>query len=269
MGLAGGLIVRSATAGRAYDAASTAYDRESMMVLSEIVPGLNNAAAATCGSQSCLGSFEMYDYKTAPTDDPDVARTTNFKPAYRLVNGKAYPQIPSITAAANDRVLLRYVNAGSEQATTTMLGLGGTMVGRGASLLATPFGFVAETFPAGSTGDAIVTVPASASSGDRFPIYDRHLGLFNGAAARTRRPHPLHRGSLSHGCRSSQARAADRGSAPARPGGRRGAGDRRPAPADRQPRGREAEAAAAAAGRLAGRAPAGRGRAHHPRRRVG
>ena len=56
------------------------------------------------------------------------------------------------------------------------------MVGRGASPLGTPFDFVAETFPAGSTGDAIVTVPASATSGTKFPIYDRHLELFNGAA---------------------------------------------------------------------------------------
>jgi FtsP/CotA-like multicopper oxidase with cupredoxin domain len=183
VGLAGALIVRPAVAGRAYNDASTAFNKESVMVLSEIVPGLNNAAAQTCGSQSCLGSFEMYDYKTDPTDGPDVARVSNFKPAYRLINGKAYPQIPSINAAAGDRVLLRYVNAGGEQATTTMLGTSARMVGRGASPLGTPFDFVAETFPAGSAADAIVTVPASASSGTKFPIYDRHLELFNGAAA--------------------------------------------------------------------------------------
>ena len=39
------------------------------------------------------------------------------------------------------------------------------------------------TFPAGATADSIVTVPADASSGDQFPIYDRHLALVNGSAA--------------------------------------------------------------------------------------
>ena len=114
---------------------------------------------------------------TTTTATPTASR---FKPTYRLINGQAYPQIPSIHASAGDKVLLRYVNAGSEQATTTMLGTDARMIGRGAELLSAPFDFVAETFPAGSTADAIVTVP---SSGGPFAIYDRHLGLINGSPA--------------------------------------------------------------------------------------
>ncbi len=176
VGLAGALVVKPLTPGRAYDDASTAYDKQAYMVMSEIVPALNAAAANTCGTGSCLGSFNFYDYDS----DPNVSR---FQPAYRLFNGKAYPQIPSISAAPGDKVLLRYVNAGSEQATTTMLGVDGRLVGRSGSLLSAPFDFVAQTFPAGSAADAIVTVPASAASGSRFPIYDRHLGLVNGSSA--------------------------------------------------------------------------------------
>lgn len=176
VGLAGALIVRSGTPGQAYDDASTAYTKEAVMVLSEIVPALNNAAANTvdCAPRSCLGSFQMYDYDS----DPEGSR---FKPTYRLINGKAYPQIPAISAVGGDKVLLRYVNAGSEQATTTMLGIDAKMVGRSGSLLNAPFGFVAQTFPAGLAADAIATVPAG--SGRSYPIYDRHLGLVNGTPA--------------------------------------------------------------------------------------
>lgn len=176
VGLAGALVVKSLTPGRAYDSSTTAYDKQAYMVLSEITPALNQAAASTCGGQSCLESFNFYDYDSDP-------RFSKFKPTYRLINGKAYPQIPSISAAAGDKVLLRYVNAGSEMATTTMLGIDARLVGRSGSLLGAPFDFVAETFPAGSAADAIVTVPSGAASGTKFPIYDRHLGLVNGSPA--------------------------------------------------------------------------------------
>ena len=163
VGLAGPLIVRSGTPGQAYDAASSAYDSERLMVLAEIDPDLN-AATLTPGA---LAAFDM----------------ATWAPEYRLINGRAYPDTGTISAAAGDKVLLRYVNAGSEHVPMTMLGLGATIVGREASLLTTPLGFTSETIPAGSTADAIITVPAGASSGDRFAIYDRHVRLVNGASA--------------------------------------------------------------------------------------
>ncbi len=179
LGLAGALIVHPATVtapARAYDAARSEYDVEEPMVLGEITPGLNAAAGA--GDPN---SFAMYTYDDPIDHFPGGAST--LRPTYRFINGQAHPDLPDITAHAGDKILLRYVNAGSEQATMTMLGVDATVVGRDGSLLDTPFGIVAETIPAGSTLDAIVTVPSGASVGDRFPLYDRHLGLVNGTGA--------------------------------------------------------------------------------------
>lgn len=164
VGLAGALIVRGNFVGQAYDDADahSAYTSEHVMVLSEIDLALNAAAAG-----GTLGAFDM----------------RNWAPTYRLINGDVYEDgvTPSMTAAAGDKVLLRYVNAGSEQSTMTMIGLDAQIVATSASLLTAPVGAVATTFPAGATADSIVSVPTGAGSGDKFPIYDRHLALVNGS----------------------------------------------------------------------------------------
>ena len=64
----------------------------------------------------------------------------------------------------------------------TVLGADAAVVGRDGSFLTTPLGVTSETIPAGGTADEIVTVPATAQSGDRFPIYERNLRLQNGSA---------------------------------------------------------------------------------------
>lgn len=182
LGLAGALIIRPQTLSspaQAYDAVRSAYEVEpgSMaMVLGEITPGLNAAAASTAGP----GSFDMYVYDDPVDHFPGGAST--LRPTYRFINGQSHPDLQTIKAHAGDRVLLRYVNAGSEHAVMTMLGLNGTVVGRDGALLETPFGVTAETIPAGSTLDVIVKVPSGAQVGDTFPIYDRHLALVNGSA---------------------------------------------------------------------------------------
>jgi FtsP/CotA-like multicopper oxidase with cupredoxin domain len=157
MGLYGALIVRPATAGRAYDSAASAYDVESTLVLSEIDPALNRSA------------------------DPEAFDMLNWAPSYWLINGKAYPDTGTIDARAGERVLLRYVNAGLEHVTMTMLGVDARMVAKDAYALDNPFDVVAQTLPAGATGDGIVTIPSGAGVGDRFPLYDRGLHLTNGA----------------------------------------------------------------------------------------
>lgn len=162
VGLAGALIVRPLTAGRAYDDASTAYNTEAVMVLSEIDPALN-AATTTPGA---LASFDM----------------TTYAPKYRLINGLAYPNTGTIPATSNSKVLLRYVNAGTEHASMTLLGADATVVGRDGSLLTTPIGVTADTVPSGGTSDEIVQIPAG-SSGKKFAIYDRNLALVNDSAA--------------------------------------------------------------------------------------
>jgi FtsP/CotA-like multicopper oxidase with cupredoxin domain len=157
MGLYGALIVRPQTAGQAYGDAASAYDAEQTMVLSEIDPALN----------------------TSP--DPDTFDMLGWAPTYWLINGSAHPDLGPIDAHAGDRVLLRYVNAGLEHVTMTMLGIDSRVLARDAYRMDNPLDLVAQTVPAGATSDGIVTVPGSASPGDRFPIYNRQLHLTNGA----------------------------------------------------------------------------------------
>ena len=139
MGLYGALIIRSGTAGQAYDDASTAYDSEAVLVLSALDPRLNA--------------------------DPLGFNLLDWAPPYWLINGKAYPDTDVIHAAASgQRVLLRYVNAGSDNTSMALLGAHERVVARDAYLEQNPFDAVSETIPAGATLDAIVTIPASGSA---------------------------------------------------------------------------------------------------------
>jgi hypothetical protein len=156
MGLHGALIVRPATAGQAYDSATTAYTKEAVLVLSEIDPALNNAT------------------------DPAAFDMRNFAPRYFLINGKVYPNTAAIPAVPGDKVLLRYVNAGAQHHSMAVLGLRQAFVAKDASLLPTGAQSVAaETLAAGQTGDAIATVPATAADGSKFAVYDGSLKLYN------------------------------------------------------------------------------------------
>jgi FtsP/CotA-like multicopper oxidase with cupredoxin domain len=153
MGLYGALIVRPGTAGRAYDSASTAYDVESVLVLSAVDPAFNA--------------------------DPDHADPYAYTPRYWLINGKAYPQTDPVHAAGpGTRVLLRFVNAGHDNTTMAVLGLHERVIARDAHPLNNPFDATAETVPAGATEDTIATIPAS---GTKFALYNRQLHLTNGA----------------------------------------------------------------------------------------
>jgi FtsP/CotA-like multicopper oxidase with cupredoxin domain len=156
MGLYGALIVRSITPGQAYDAATTAYDVEAMLVLSAIDPAFNAAP----------DTFDMHSYRAT----------------YWLINGKAYPDTaPGITATAGQRVLLRYLNAGYDNTTMLLLGMHERVVARDARLLGNPFDANAETIPAGATEDAIATVPPGAApTANGFPLYNRQLHVTNG-----------------------------------------------------------------------------------------
>jgi len=158
MGLGGALLVCSSvpcpTSGTHY---SSAYDRAAVAVLGEIDPAFNAA--------------------------PDTYDLRRWAPSYWLINGKARPDTADITAAAGERVLLRYLNAGPETVTMTMLGLHARLVARDAYRLDNPFDVVAETVPAGSTADLIAAVPAGAAAGSAFPLYNRQLHLNNGAPA--------------------------------------------------------------------------------------
>jgi FtsP/CotA-like multicopper oxidase with cupredoxin domain len=156
MGMYGALIVRSTTAGQAYDTSAGAYDVEARLVLSAIDPAFNA--------------------------NPDNFDMRHYLATYWLINGKAYPDTDVIHAAAGQRVLLRYLNAGHDNTTMTLLGMDEHVIARDAHVLGNAFDAHAETIPAGETEDVVATVPA-ASSGltHGFPLYNRQLHLGNGA----------------------------------------------------------------------------------------
>jgi FtsP/CotA-like multicopper oxidase with cupredoxin domain len=157
MGLYGALIVRSLAANQAYDSAATAYDVDAPLVLSAVDPAFNATADPN--------TFDMYHYRAT----------------YWLINGKAYPDTAPITAAAGQRVLLRYLNAGYDNTSMLLLGMHEHVVARDARLLGSAFDAAAETIPAGATEDAIATVPPGAGpSTHGFPLYNRQLHLTNG-----------------------------------------------------------------------------------------
>jgi FtsP/CotA-like multicopper oxidase with cupredoxin domain len=156
MGLYGALIVRPLTGGQAYDDASTAYDVEAPLVLSQVDPAFNA--------------------------DPDGFNMLDYLATYWLINGKAYPDTAPVAASAGDLVLLRYVNAGYDNTSMSLLGMHQRVLARDAYLLNNPFSADAETIPAGATEDAIATVPSfSPPSSNGFPLFNRNLHVTNGS----------------------------------------------------------------------------------------
>jgi len=155
MGLYGALIVRSTTAGQAYDAARTAFQSEAVLVLSEIDP-LLNASPLT---------YDMNAYH----------------PTYSLINGKAYPQTETILAEPGQRVLLRYLNAGLENQAMELLGTHECVIAKDSYLLTHPFLVYSETIPAGQTADMIATIPSAMSLGAKMPVFNRNLAITNGS----------------------------------------------------------------------------------------
>jgi Multicopper oxidase len=145
MGLYGALVVGSGTAGHAD---GVDFDVQQTLVLSEIDPAFNA--------------------------DPDGFDLNGWHPTRWLINGQEEAGAAPIDATAGARVLLRYVNAGPDHNTMGLLGLHQRMVGRDGFTLANPFDVVSETFPAGETGDALVTVPAATLAGTRFPLYNQN-----------------------------------------------------------------------------------------------
>jgi FtsP/CotA-like multicopper oxidase with cupredoxin domain len=152
MGLYGALVVH-APAG-VVDGMAVSVAVERTLVLSEVDPNLNA--------------------------NPDGFNMNDWHPTYWLINGKAYPETDSIGAAAGQNVLLRYANAGIDNTTMTMLGVRQQLLALDGSRLGSALSVVAQTFPSGGTGDAIVAVPATATAGTKYPVYNRNLQLENG-----------------------------------------------------------------------------------------
>ena len=160
MGLYGALIVRPAgLPGQAYTKPETTFNDEALVVLSEIDPALNNSP------------------------DPATFDLRNYKPKYWLINGKAYPQTAAIDTAAGNEVLLRYVNAGQQPHTMTLLGSYQKVLGKAGAEMPFYRQVVSEVLSTGQSLDAIVSIPASAPAGTRFALYEGSMLLHNNGAA--------------------------------------------------------------------------------------
>ena len=160
MGLYGALVVRSGIADRAYSQPWTEYDSEEVLVLSEIDPALN----ADPGGSGCSGG-------------KDNCRLLNYHPTYWLINGKAYPNTDPIAAASGDRLLLRYVNAGSFHQGMELLGAHQRVIAKDA-FAGYPYQVVAETIPSGATLDAITT-PCALAGDASLPLANANMRLTN------------------------------------------------------------------------------------------
>jgi FtsP/CotA-like multicopper oxidase with cupredoxin domain len=151
MGLYGALSLDYA-AGEAYP--GVPYDNEALLIYSEIDP-----------------------------TRPFVPSTLGYAPAYFLVNGEPYPAAdPGLdhSLAANERVLLRFVNAGLQNHVPTFLGSYLMAVAEDAH----PYPYARDQYgvllPAGKTLDAMWT--ANTCSGS-VPLFDRRLWLSNPGVA--------------------------------------------------------------------------------------
>jgi len=155
MGMYGAFIVKPATAGQAYNAASTAYDDEAVLILSDIDPALNNSANPAA-----------FDIRT-------------YEPKYFMINGKVYPNTDDIPTAAGNRVLLRYINGGMLPYSMALLGLNQVVIATDGSPYTHNRHAVAETMAPGQTTDTLVNIPASTLDGTRYPLYNSNFYFHN------------------------------------------------------------------------------------------
>lgn len=156
MGLFGALIVRPAGVAltQAYADANSAFVDQAVLVLSEIDPAFNA--------------------------NPTGYDMTQFAPKYWLINGKGYPNTDPINVAvAGDRVLLRYLNAGLQHHSMGILGLHQSIIAADGKTVANPPKVVADTIPAGTTLDTIVTVPGNATANAKYALLDAAMHTDN------------------------------------------------------------------------------------------
>jgi len=161
MGLAGAFVVLPSD-GSAYGPPapgypSTANDDDAVVVLSEIDPALNADPAG----------FDMRDYA----------------PKYRLINGKPFPSSDPIGTDQGHRLLLRYVNVGSQSHSMSLLGNDQAQVAQDGHAMKYPDTQVSAEVTAGSTVDTIVSVPLGAEA--KYALYEANGRLDNNGQTTT------------------------------------------------------------------------------------
>jgi FtsP/CotA-like multicopper oxidase with cupredoxin domain len=168
MGLYGG-IKKDHAAGQAYPGVS--YDREGILMLSEIDPVLHDAVASN-------------NYGPGST----MTSTIDYEPKYFLLNGQAQIVLTGVvpTIYVGEKVLVRILNAGLMTRVPLLLGSSMTLLSEDGNLA--PFPTEKRhslTLTAGKTTDVMVT-PASA--GVTMAAFDRRGFVSEGAAGGTGTP---------------------------------------------------------------------------------
>jgi hypothetical protein len=200
MGLYGPLKVYPATAGRAYGAASSAFDSELTLLFSEIDPDLHNAIE--CGNYGPNPSSVLQatnpDCPARPP--PPTTSTVEYHPRYFLINGRPFaPAVPPLPGGQpNHALLLRFLNAGLSTKVPTVLSLAPsttappllmsviaedgnfiTVTSSAGAVVAAPRQQYSVLLPAGKTIDAILTPDRPGN----IPVFDRRMNLTNAGKA--------------------------------------------------------------------------------------
>jgi len=161
MGMFGALVVRPTVTptvgfnGQAYAGPDTAYHDEALLVLSEVDPALNNSA------------------------DPAAFDMRNYKPKYWLINGKVYPQTDEILTMVGNQVLLRFINAGLQPHSMSLLGLEQTLLAVDGNPLPYSRNVVVNTVAPGQTFDTLVSMPITVTGQSKYGLYDSNLMFHN------------------------------------------------------------------------------------------
>jgi hypothetical protein len=163
MGLYGALVVRPTTTGQAYDSASSAYDNEAVLLLSDIDPRFNNYVDV---NGTAVDAVNKINY------------SLSYAPMYFLINGKAFPQTSDIPVPHGQRTILRLLNASGRNMMPTIQGEVSTVIAEDGYLLNYPRREFAPSLSAGKTLD-IISAPTTTGY---HAFYDRRLGMSNAGA---------------------------------------------------------------------------------------
>ncbi|MFM0228918.1 choice-of-anchor Q domain-containing protein [Paraburkholderia sediminicola] len=208
MGLYGVLVVKAPVGGsvscpvasqryQAYTNPAICYDADVPLVLSEIDPVQNTAAAAAVTK---TGFSETKAWSGQPGGCGDSKSTSfgscyppavNYDPRYYLINGVAFDRTNSnassfaaAATASTGQVLVRFVNAGLRMHVPSVVGAQtGTPAISGFSLIAEDGNVLpgnariqSEVFlAAGKTQDVLLNAPATGAPA--LPVFDRELSL--------------------------------------------------------------------------------------------
>jgi FtsP/CotA-like multicopper oxidase with cupredoxin domain len=146
--------------GLGYAYTGVQYDNETVLLFSEVDPGLHAAVAA--------GTYGT----------PPYTSTIDYVPKYFLINGAAFPSLNVFwnhQPLTSERLLLRFLNAGNETHVPELQGAYMSLVSEDGSKYTYPKEQYTVVLSAGKTFDAIVPGTFAGS----HPLFDRRLGLVN------------------------------------------------------------------------------------------